>query len=122
VDVIQEFKDFINKGSFVDIAVGFVMGAAFTSVVTAFVDRLINPLIGLVFDVQDLEAVGTFGENGSVGAVIGALINFVIIGLVLFFVVKAYNRMRAKEEEEESAAPTEEVVLLTEIRDALTAR
>jgi large conductance mechanosensitive channel len=117
--MIQEFKEFINKGNFIDIAVGFVMGAAFTAVVTTFVDRLVNPLISLVFDVGDLESVGTFAENGSVGAVIAALINFALIGLVLFFVVRAYNHMRRPIE---AAGPSEEVTLLTEIRDALTTR
>jgi large conductance mechanosensitive channel len=117
--MIQEFKDFISRGSFIDVAVGFVMGVAFTAVVTTFVDRIINPLISLVFDVGDLESVGTFAENGSVGAVIAALINFVLVGLVLFLVVKAYNRMR---EPEEAPGPSEEIALLTEIRDALARR
>ena len=117
--MIKEFKEFISRGNFIDIAVGFVMGAAFTTVVTTFVDRIINPLVSLVFDVGDLESVGTFAENGSVGAVIAALINFALVGLVLFLVVRAYNHMRTPAEE---SGPSEEVALLTEIRDALTSR
>lgn len=118
--MVQEFKDFINKGSFIDIAVGFVIGVAFTTVVTSFVERLINPALGLIFDVGDLDAIGTFGDNGSVGAVIGALINFVLVGLVLFLVVKAYNGMKTPKEVVDQQS--EEVRLLTEIRDSLRSR
>ena len=119
--MIQEFRDFINKGNFIDVAVGFVMGVAFTAVVTTVVERLINPAVGLVFDVQDLDSLGTFGDNGSLGAVIGAMINFVIVALVLFVVIKAYNRMRAAEAATPDE-PSQEVVLLTEIRDSLARR
>ncbi len=117
--MIQEFKDFINKGNFVDIAVGFVMGAAFTLIVTTFVDRLINPLLALVFDVGDLSSLGTFGDNGSVGALVAAVINFLLVGVALFLLVKAYNRMRTPAAETE---PSAEVALLTEIRDLLQTR
>jgi large conductance mechanosensitive channel len=117
--MIQEFRDFIKKGDFIEIAVGFVMGVAFTTVVTAFVDRLINPAIGLIFDVGDLDALGTFGDNGSLGAVIGAVINLILVGLVLFLVVKAYNRMKTRDEAAGETESSEEVRLLSEIRDAL---
>lgn len=117
--MLQEFKDFVNKGSFLDIAVGFVMGVAFGAVISAFTDRIVNPLIGLIFSVEGLDNLWTFaGGEGSVGAFIGAVINFLIVAFVLFLVVKAYNRMKAAEEEA-PAAPAEDVVLLREIRDAL---
>jgi large conductance mechanosensitive channel len=118
--LIKEFREFIERGNLIDIAVGFALGAAFTAVVTTFTERIVNPAIGLVFDLDDLSALGTFGENGSLGAFLGSVLNFLIVGLFLFFVVKAYNRFRAMEEA--AAEPTEEVVLLTEIRDALAAR
>lgn len=118
--MIQEFKDFINRGNLIDLAVAFVLGVAFANVVTVFTDRIINPLIALILPgIDDLAGMGTFAENGSIGAFLGALINFLLVALVLFFVVRAYNRMRA---EEEVAAPSEEIVLLTEIRDSLRAR
>lgn len=127
--MIKEFKEFINRGNIVELAVAFVMGVAFSAVVNTFVDRIINPLIGLAFNTASLDTWATFGKideatglpAGSVGAFIGAIINFLVIAWVLFLVVKAYNRMQREEEEtpEEPAAPSEEVVLLTEIRDSL---
>lgn len=117
--MIREFREFINRGNIVELAVAFIMGVAFANVVTTFTDRMINPLIALLIPgLDELSSFGTFGENGSVGAFLGALINFVIIALVVFFIVKAYNRVRT-EQEEKPAVPSEEVVLLTEIRDAL---
>lgn len=124
--MIKEFKDFISRGSLIDIAVGFVMGVAFAGVVTAFVGRIVNPLIGLIFSVSSLDTWLMFGKideatglkAGSIGAFIGASINFVIVAFVMFLAIKAYNRMRAKEE----AAPTEppeDVQLLRQIRDSL---
>ncbi len=128
--MIKEFKDFINRGNLVDIAVAFVMGIAFASVVTAFTERIVSPLIGMVFDLSGLQNVWTFGPldpdtgvaTGSVGAFIEAFLNFVIVALVMFFVVKAYNKAQERMKEEEEAAPApdpEDVVLLREIRDAL---
>jgi len=124
--VLKEFKEFISKGSLVDIAVGFVMGFAFASVVSAFVGRIVNPLIGMIFNVSSLDSSLTFGTideatglpAGSVGAFLGALLNFVIVGFVMFMVVRAYNKMKAAEEEA-PAEPGDDIVLLTEIRDSL---
>jgi len=124
--MIKEFKDFINRGSLIDIAVGFVMGVAFAGVVSAFVDKIVNPLIGLLFNVSTLETWLLFGKvdeatglkAGSVGAFIGAFINFVVVAFVMFLVVKAYNRMKSKEEAA-PAGPPEDVVLLRQIRDSL---
>lgn len=124
--MLKEFKDFINRGNLVDIAVAFVMGLAFASVVTAFTERIVNPLLGLIFSLDGLAGLGEFGEAvgedgfklGSVGAFLGAVINFLIVAFVMFVVVKAYNRMQAKAEEA-PAEPTEDVLLLREIRDSL---
>ena len=124
--MIKEFKDFINRGSLIDIAIGFVMGVAFAGVVSAFVDKIVNPLIGLLFNVSTLETWLLFGKvdeatglkAGSVGAFIGAFINFVVVAFVMFLVVKAYNRMKSKEEAA-PAEPPEDVVLLRQIRDSL---
>jgi large conductance mechanosensitive channel len=121
--VLEEFKEFVNRGNFVDLAVGFVMGLAVAGVVTAFVERLIMPLIALLVGEPNFDAIGTFGDNGSVGAIITALVNFLLIALALFFIIKAYNRMQRKEPDEpEPEADPEDVMLLREIRDALQRR
>jgi large conductance mechanosensitive channel len=131
--VLQEFKDFINKGNFVDIAVAFVIGAAFGQVVTAFTSRVVSPLIAMVFQIPDMAGMLTFGEidaetgmpTGSIGAFLQAALNFVIIGFVMFLVVKAYNSFKARNAEpavEEEVAEAEEITLLRDIRDALSNR
>jgi large conductance mechanosensitive channel len=118
--VIAEFREFINRGNFIDIAVGFVMGAAVAGVVTALVERLIMPLIALLFGQPDFDDIGTFGAEGSIGALITATVNFLIISVALFMIVKVYNRMQRKDPDEaEPEADPEDVVLLREIRDAL---
>jgi large conductance mechanosensitive channel len=129
--VIAEFKEFINRGSFIDLAVGFVMGVAVTGVVNTLVERLLMPLIAMVFGQPDFDAIGTFGavdpetgaQAGSVGAVLTATVNFLLIAVALFLVVKAYNRMqRRRPDEPEPEADPEEVLLLREIRDSLRSR
>ncbi len=125
--MLQEFKDFINKGNFVDIAVAFVIGAAFATVVGTFTARVVSPLIGMIFDLSGLQSVWTFGPvdpetgvpTGSVGAFIEAALNFVIVGFVMFLVVKAYNKSKDPEPEPEPEADPEDIVLLREIRDSL---
>ncbi len=114
--MIQEFRDFINKGNFVDLAVAFVMGVAFSAVVTAFTERVVMPLVALIVNLDGIEQLGAFGDNGSVGAFLQAFINFLIVGFVMFLVVKAYNRFR---EPDEPAGPADDIVLLREIRDEL---
>ncbi|MEL7104309.1 MAG: large-conductance mechanosensitive channel protein MscL [Pseudomonadota bacterium] len=123
--MLNEFKDFIAKGNVMDMAVGIIIGAAFTAIVTSLVDDLITPLIGIFMGGIDFsglsasvgEAVFTYGNF------IMALINFLIIAWVVFILVKMVNRMKAEEEpaEEEPAGPTSEE-LLAEIRDALKAQ
>jgi large conductance mechanosensitive channel len=122
--MIKEFKEFIAKGSLVDLAVAFVMGLAFAGLVTTFISRIVNPLLGMIFNVSSLESTWTFGRvdeatglpAGSVGAFVGAIINFLVVAFVMYLVVKAYNRMRRPVE---TAAPSEDTVLLREIRDSL---
>jgi large conductance mechanosensitive channel len=114
--VIQEFKDFINRGNLIDIAVAFVMGLAFAAVITSFTEDIVNPLIAKVFTLDNLADWAP--ADIRLGAFLVALINFLIVAFVMFLVVKAYNRMRARQEE----APSEEVTLLREIRDGIRAR
>ena len=131
--MLQEFKDFIAKGNVMDMAVGIIIGAAFTAIVTSLVDDLINPIISLFTGGIDFSGLGFAlgeGEGAAVfayGNFIMALINFLIIAWVVFILVKMVNRvkdaaMSAEEPEEEApAGPTQEE-LLAEIRDALKAR
>jgi large conductance mechanosensitive channel len=116
--MIKEFRDFINRGNLVDIAVAFVMGLAFAAVITSLTNDIINPIIAKIFNVQDL--ADWVVEDIRIGAFLVAIINFLIVAFVMFLVVKAYNRMRTVEEAVEE--PTEEVVLLREIRDGLVSR
>lgn len=133
--MIQEFKDFIAKGNVMDMAVGIIIGAAFTAIVKSLVDDLINPIISLFTGGLDFSGLGialSEGEDGAVfayGNFIMALINFLIIAWVVFLLVKMVNRVKdaATKEEEEEAAPEEpkgptQEELLTEIRDALKAK
>lgn len=131
--MIAEFRAFVDRGSFIDLAVGFVMGVAVTGVVQAIVGRLIMPGVGLVFGEANFDRLLTFGTAvgddgvpvGSLGAVLTALVNFLLVAVVLFLVVRAYNRFKARQAdqaEEEPAAEPEDLLLLREIRDALRER
>ena len=118
----REFKDFINKGNLVELAVAFVLGVAFAALVNSLVDDVIMQIVAAIFGEPDFSAL-TFDLGDSViryGSFLTQLINFLIIALVLFFVVKAYNRAR-RPAIEETAALTE-VQLLAEIRDELIRR
>lgn len=130
--MISEFKEFAMKGNLVDMAVGFVMGGAFATVVTSFINDVFMPLISPVMggvDVGDMsftmsEAVM---ENGEVvkeaavvnyGLFINAVISFIIVAFVMFLIIKGMNKAKKKEEAAPAAPPAQEV-LLAEIRDLL---
>ena len=131
--MIKEFKEFIMRGSVLDLAVGVIIGSAFTGIVTKVVDGLITPLIGLVISLftngQDLdEAMNILdvkfnGVTFKFGDVISAIITFLITAFVLFLIVKAANKAKSfgKKEEEEAEIVTAES-LLTDIRDLLEAQ
>ena len=104
--MLKEFKDFISKGNVMDLAVGIILGAAFTAIVTSLVDDLINPLIGLIIGGVDFSglSVGVGSAQFMYGNFITAIIKFVIIAWVVFLLVKAMNRM-TKKKEPEPAAP-----------------
>ena len=131
--MLKEFKEFAMKGNLIDIAVGFVMGAAFKQVVTSFTGGIVSPLIGLIFkaDFKDIKWVIQEGVanadgvmEGEVAILIGEfatyLIDFIIVAFVMFMVVKGVNRMKKKEEPAPAppSGPTQEE-LLAEIRDLL---
>ncbi len=110
---IEEFKAFAIKGNAMDLAVGMMVGAAFTSIVNSLVNNIISPLIGLLVKVDFSDLVLTIGEvDVQYGAFIMAIINFLIVALVLFFVVKAMNALKGigkRPAEEAPAAPTTKV-------------
>ena len=120
-----EFKEFALRGNVMDMAVGVIIGAAFSGIINSLVKDIIMPLIGLLTNNYNFSALEiVFSENNSLtyGAFIQAVINFVLIAFVLFVVIKFFNKLRKekKEEEEEEKEPEPtEVELLTEIRDLL---
>ncbi|MCJ7871226.1 large conductance mechanosensitive channel protein MscL [Phaeobacter sp. J2-8] len=145
--MIQEFKDFIAKGNVMDMAVGIIIGAAFTAIVTSLVGDLINPIIGLFSggidftnnyvvlagDVPACASLEAARETGAsifaYGAFIMAVINFLIIAFVVFMLVKMVNRVKETAARAEDEAPAEEapagpseIDVLLEIRNSLKAR
>jgi large conductance mechanosensitive channel len=134
--MLKEFKEFIAKGSVIDLAVGVIIGAAFGKIVTSLVDDIIMPPIGKLLGNADFsnlyiplagQTAKTLDEAKKAGAVIAygnfinTLIQFLIIAFVIFLMVKAINRLRRKKEEAPALPPAEET-LLTEIRDILRAQ
>ncbi len=133
--IMKEFKEFAMKGNLIDIAVGFVMGAAFAKVNSTFINGIVMPFVGLIAgkDVSDwklvlkeakmdAEGVETAAEVVvTYGAFISVVIEFTIIAFVMFLLVKGINSLKKKEEAAPAAppAPTKEETLLTEIRDLL---
>ena len=143
--MLKEFKEFAMKGNFVDMAIGIVIGAAFGTIVKSFVDDIIMPVVGALTGGVDFSnmfitvvesadgiahsTVAAAAEAGAVtinyGLFINAVVTFLIVAFALFLVVKGMNKAKeaaAKAEEEEAAKPaepSEEVKLLTEIRNAL---
>ncbi len=133
----SEFKKFLIRGNVVDLAVGLVMGSAFAAIVTSLVNDIIMPVIGFAtagISFSDLKVVlaAAAMENGEVvrpevaityGHLIQVIIQFILIGIAIFFVVRAINHLRDKFEKPQAAAAPQakpaDVVLLEEIRDLL---
>ena len=123
-DMLKDLKDFLLRGNIVDLAVAVVIGAAFGAIVTSFVNDIITPLIlNPALKAARVQNIAQLSWNGvAYGSFLSAVINFLVVGTVLFFVVKAAEKAQnlGKKEEaaEEEAAPTQEE-LLAEIRDLL---
>ncbi len=119
--MIKEFKEFINKGNLVDMAVAFVMGTAFAALVKSFTNDLLMQIIAVVVGKPDFSALSFTVNHAQIryGSFLNAVIAFLIVAFAMFVVVKAYNVMR-KDVDEETGP--DEIALLTEIRDALKAR
>ncbi|KOS06778.1 mechanosensitive ion channel protein MscL [Flavobacterium akiainvivens] len=123
----KEFKDFALKGNVVDLAVGIVIGAAFSAIVKSLVEDIITPLILTPLlekaGLEDIKQL-TWGAGVKYGNFLSNVISFIIVAFALFVIVKLINSMRKKEEAKPAAppAPTNEEKLLMEIRDALKSR
>ena len=122
--MLKEFQEFLQRGNVIDLAVAVVIGVAFGAIVTSLVNDIIMPLIGIIIGGIDFTALVLRVGNAEVkyGNFIQALINFLIISFVVFMVVRAYNRVRARFEKPVAAVIPADIVLLTEIRDLLKER
>lgn len=135
--MLKEFREFISRGNVIDLAVGIVIGSAFTAIVKSLVNDVVMPPIGLILagvdfsnlfvplDGKTYESLASATEAGAAtlnyGLFINAVISFLIVAFVVFLIVKSINNMKRKEEEKpaEPAAPPRSEVLLEEIRDLL---
>lgn len=124
--MLKEFRDFIAKGNVMDLAVGIIIGAAFTAIVTSLVNDIITPLIGLFVGGLDFSGLsfGVADAQFMYGNFITAVIRFLIIAFVVFLLVKFVNRVKAMSEKPDDVAPEvktgpSELDVLIEIRDAL---
>lgn len=130
--MLQDLKKFLMRGNVVDLAVAVVIGAAFGLVVASFVDNIINPIIAAIFGKPDISEVLAItlreSDEGDavlrIGAFLQQILDFVIIGTALFFVVQAFNKLqerraRGQEADADTPTPSDEAILLGEIRDLL---
>ena len=142
--MLKEFRDFINRGNVIDLAVAVIIGGAFGQITTSLVNQVIMPPLGLLIGGVDFSNLGVILKDAAayasvaaaveagapviqIGAFLNTVINFLIVGFTIFVVIRSYNRALArfaqKEEAAEApAAPPADVQLLTEIRDLLRAR
>lgn len=135
MSIVSEFKEFASKGNVVDLAVGVVIGGAFGKIVGSFVNDILMPPIGILLGGMDFKSISltlkaavmegekivTPAVTLNVGNFIQTVVDFLIIAFAIFMMVKAINKMKRKQEEAPAAPPepSDEVKLLTEIRDAL---
>jgi large conductance mechanosensitive channel len=128
--MIKEFRDFISRGNVMDLAVAVIIGGAFTAIVTSLVDDIIMPLIGALFGGLDFTSLAFQVGNSTIayGNFIQAVVNFLLIALAIFYMIKGINKaqtmVEGEKEVEEKAPPepSDEVKLLTQIRDLLEQR
>ena len=126
--LLEEFKAFVMRGNVLDLAVGVIIGGAFGKIITSLVNDIFMPIIGMIIgnvDFSSLEIkLGESVEGAEQAAIrygmfIQEIVNFLIIALCIFMVIKVVNKLQKKNEEAPAPEPTKEEVLLTEIRDAL---
>ena len=129
-----EFKEFITRGNVLDMAIGVIIGAAFGKIVTSLVENIITPAISMITGKANIASLAVTlpakAADGSpivlaYGAFLQSVLDFLIIALCIFFMIKAIGKLHLKKEEEKESAPaepTKEEALLTEIRDLLAAQ
>ena len=130
--MLQDLKKFLMRGNVIDLAVAVVIGAAFGLVVSSFVDNIINPIIAAIFGKPDISEVLALtlreSDEGDavlrIGAFLQQVLDFVIIGTALFFVVKAFEKLQERrasgqDADADTPTPSDEAILLAEIRDVL---
>ena len=118
---MEEFKAFALRGNVMDMAIGVIIGGAFQAIIKSFIDNIINPLVGVVFQVDFSTVVIHLGAvNLMIGAFISSVINFFLLAFVLFIMVKTINKLKKPEVKEEAApAKSDEAVLLEKILEQL---
>jgi large conductance mechanosensitive channel len=121
--IIKEFKEFISKGNVIDMAVGVIIGAAFGKIVTSLVNNILMPIIGAALGGLDFTRLSfTIGEAEiEYGIFLQNVVDFLIVAVCIFFLIKFINRFKKKEEEKPAEEPkkSDEVLLLEEIRDLM---
>jgi len=122
--MLKEFRDFINRGNVVDLAVAVIIGGAFGAIITSLVNDIIMPLIGVILGGLDFSSLSIQVGEAQIlyGSFIQAIVYFLIIAFVLFLAVRGYNKLQKEEEEQAPPPPPEpspEEKLLAEIRDLL---
>lgn len=123
--MLKEFRDFINRGNVIDLAVAVIIGGAFGAIVTSLVNDVLMPLVGVVLGGLDFAGLSIQVGEATIlyGNFIQAIVNFLIIAFVIFVIVRSYNRLQTQEAEEEAPPappePSPEEKLLAEIRDLL---
>lgn len=122
---MEEFKKFALKGNVMDMAVGVIIGGAFGAIITAFIDNIVNPIIGLAFQTDFSDVVIHMGPvDLGIGAFISAVINFILMAFVLFIMVKAVNKAKSLTEKPAEPAPapakSDELVALEKIVELLS--
>ena len=121
---LSEFKEFISRGDAMSMAIGIIIGGAFTAIVTSLVNDIITPILGIIIGGLDFTGITvSVGDSRIlIGNFVQAVIVFLLTALVIFSIMKAFNKLQRKKEEPapEPEKPSEEVQLLTEIRDLLS--
>jgi large conductance mechanosensitive channel len=124
--MLKEFRDFINRGNVIDLAVAVIIGGAFGAIITSLVNDIIMPLIGVIIGGIDFAALSIDVGEATIlyGSFVQAIVNFSIIAFVVFLVVRSFNKLQKAEEEAPPAPPepSPEEKLLAEIRDLLKAQ
>ncbi|MEA3438746.1 MAG: large-conductance mechanosensitive channel protein MscL [Chloroflexota bacterium] len=124
--MLNDFREFLQRGNVVDLVVAVILGAAFTGIVNSIVDDILMPIIGIILGGLDFSGLTIQVGEAKIlyGSFLEAVVNFIIIGFAMFLVVRGYNRLRREQVDEPQIPPepTPEVKLLTDIRNLMQER